>query len=160
MNLFDFHYIMDEFRSNLKNFWNVDANETFSLLLKKLIVLVIVSTTEARESPDETQTTVTAVQDSDEDGSGQFAANNAFLGNLDLDELSYATLITIFVVATIITAIGMIDAKFVRHNELFKIITMIVVVMYLMDVVSGVYFAFFLWFVLLTLCPPRPQTFL
>ena len=135
----DVDSVLVEFRRHLMQFWDVKNSNnsnstTFDVQLSNLVLIdqddtTIIETTgsSTTEEPNLPETTENASKQN----------NGGNIGSLSLDQLSYITLACILIGAFIVTVTGTIDAKFFRHNELFRYSTMVIVTMYLMDVVSG-----------------------
>ena len=69
-----------------------------------------------------------------------------------INQLSYYVFIGIIIGFGAIVIAGFIDANYYRHNELFKVATMVIIIAYLLDVVSGrniFTVIFFLYFILI-----------
>ena len=140
----DIENVFVEFELNLREYWNTnDISIEWSNLR---VISDQISTTNTITTTDRVTTTQeiasTTSQAPTRAPAGGSSSNDdaaTIIGNMTLDDLSYATLGVILIVAVIVTITGIIDAWYCRHNELFNMSTMVVVTMYLMDVLSGIH---------------------
>ena len=132
----DIDFTFGIFKSNLINYWN---DSSISTKWTEFHIGSINSnsetyTTTSNQSIIATMTTVmTSTQTKD-------ATSLIAIGNMGLSDLSSLTSIVVLGICFIVGIVAWVDSKFKRHNEFFKISTMFVVTMYLLDVVSDVFF--------------------
>ena len=133
----DIENVITEFELSLMDYWDTDD---ISIEWDNLrVISEQISTTTDRITTREEIASTTSQASTREPGSGSSSNDDepTIIGNMTLDDLSYATLGVLLIVAVIVTISGIIDAWYCRHNELFDMSTMVVVTMYLMDVLSG-----------------------
>ena len=123
----DIDSIINVFESNLKDLWNISSSDKTDVDLIDLITSFSTTTTRIATT-------------NSGNGNKTQNINNDSNSNIvgELSETSFLTLICLCCVSFIITLAAYIDAIFIKHNELFKPSTMVIVTMYLMDVVSGI----------------------
>ena len=138
----DVNDILDEFTIELIEKWG--NNTVVSIELQTLTITEAHSTTSTTTF---TTSTTTALNSTNEPYTSIVSTILAAAENQDeellifghLGTISNYTLVAVCIVAFAVCVIGWIDAQR-RHNEIFKLSTMIVVIMYFMDVVSGLSF--------------------
>lgn len=123
--------IIDVFEDNLKDYWGDESVSGVAILNVRTVIDYPSTTPWTYTNPD----TNTTAKDGGNGGSSS-GISGTFSGS-DLDTLSIYTLTVLLIGGLLITIGGLIDAKYFRHNELFHAGTMILVLMYLLDVVSG-----------------------
>ena len=138
---FDFRHILDQFDAALRNEWELDTNSSKQLVYASISVEVDIGTDSNELETTANMTSVTedsseSVISIDSDEQGIFSL---YVSPDKLREYYYWTMIGILGFFALVTFLGVIDAKFIRYNEIFTATILLPVPMYVLDAVSGAY---------------------
>lgn len=157
---FDFQHITQQFDENLKTIWNIN-NMTESLVIVTNVIPTPMPTTIPSRFPSTIPTVIPTPNPTNTSISSTLVSTQAIAttvttdhetGNLgnngkgmsvttkELTVYYNYTMSILFSVFLFVGILGYIDAKFLRHNEIFKFSSIVIAAMYLMDVVSDGFF--------------------
>ena len=137
---FDLDQIIEHFDSNLVSFWNL-TSQGISTLVREINILNTVTTTGTTGTTLNTTEVDDESDDDDDDDAFGVSNDSDNLSISVLEEYYYYVAIGTVLFFVILAIFGEIDARWFRHNELFKMSSILVIAMYFMDVLSDYFFA-------------------